>query len=70
MPLYEFTCRECGAAFEDIVSLAELAAGDVRCPQCGSQKVERGFSTFSTGTSAGDAGPVCGQSSGSGCGFT
>jgi putative FmdB family regulatory protein len=70
MPLYEFTCRACGAAFEDIVSLAELAAGEVRCPECGSRKVERGLSTFSTAASSGETGPACGNSGGSGCGFT
>jgi putative FmdB family regulatory protein len=69
MPLYEFTCRACGAAFEDIVSLAELAAGEVRCPECGSPKVERGLSTFSTGSSSGQAGPTGPACSGGG-GFT
>jgi putative FmdB family regulatory protein len=71
MPLYEFTCRECGAVFEEIVSLAELEAGEVACPACGSASVERGLSTFSTrsGGGAGSAGGVSGAGCGGG-GFT
>ena len=65
MPLYEFTCRKCGAVFEEILTLAELESGDVNCPECDSSRLERGFSTFSTGSSGGQA--PCGVRTG-GCG--
>lgn len=54
MPMFEFSCKKCGHQFEDLVTLAELEAGEVECPACGSKKVERGFSTFAT--SGGDGG--------------
>jgi putative FmdB family regulatory protein len=67
MPLFEFTCRRCQTPFEELVSLAELEAGDVRCPSCGSPKVERALSAFNTGTSSSSAGmPPC--ATGGGCG--
>ena len=68
MPLYEFTCRDCGAVFEEIVSLAELEAGEVSCPECGSARVERGLSTFSTrsGSGAGSLGGATGGCGGGG----
>ncbi len=66
MPLYEFTCRKCGARFEELLSLAELEAGDLRCPKCGSRRVERGISTFSTGGGSGGLGG--GATVGGGCG--
>lgn len=65
--MFEFTCRKCGRQFEDLVSLAELEAGEVTCPACKSHDVERGFSTFATGGGGGPAG--CGGGCGTG-GFT
>jgi len=65
--MYEFSCRNCGEHFEDLVTLAEIDAGDVECPACGSNKVEREVSTFATG-GGGDGGfPSAGCGSG---GFT
>ena len=60
MPLFEFTCRKCGHVFEELLSLAELEAGDVACPACRSADVHRDLSTFAS--SGGDAG-----SGGGGC---
>ena len=67
MPMFEFTCKKCGHQFEDLVSLAELEAGEVECPACRSKRIERGFSTFATsgGDSSGGFGGGC---SGGGCG--
>jgi putative FmdB family regulatory protein len=67
MPLFEFTCRKCGHVFEELVTLAEIEAGDLSCPACGSKRVERGLSTFATG--GGDGGFSGGGGCGSG-GFT
>ena len=37
MPIYEFSCKACGARFEELVAL-DATAG---CPECGSAEVER-----------------------------
>lgn len=63
MPLYEFNCRKCGHGFEELMTLAEMENGKLTCPACGSDQVERGFSTFATG--ANDGG---GSAAGGGCG--
>jgi putative FmdB family regulatory protein len=37
MPIFEYTCRDCGKTFEELV----LGGGDedIVCPHCGSSKV-------------------------------
>lgn len=37
MPIYDFACRACGEAFEELTKPDELP----RCPACGSDDVER-----------------------------
>ena len=49
MPMYEFTCRKCGATFEELMSLAEMEASKPECPECGSKRTERRMSAFATG---------------------
>lgn len=44
MPIYEYACRGCSADFEELVSLS--TADSVRCPSCGSTRVERQLSSF------------------------
>jgi len=44
MPLYEYTCRACGAEVELLVRDSDSAP---RCPTCGSTALNRKFSTFS-----------------------
>ncbi len=67
--MYEFSCRKCGHQFEDLVSLAEVEAGEVECPACGSKDVERGFSTFATNGGDSFGGGYTSSGCGSG-GFT
>ncbi|HNX27212.1 MAG TPA: zinc ribbon domain-containing protein [Phycisphaerae bacterium] len=43
MPIYEYTCENCGKDFEKLVS---SSAAKPLCPECGSKKVQRRFSTF------------------------
>jgi len=57
MPLYEYFCRECRKTFEALRRLSDDDA-DVRCPHCGSEKVDRKFSTFASAGSPGHA--ACG----------
>ena len=40
MPIYEYDCRQCGAAFETLVRKGKTPA----CPSCGSLELERRFS--------------------------
>lgn len=66
MPLYEYSCRECGDRFEVLQSMNQGAAGLV-CPSCGHPEVAKQFSTFAAATSGGKsagAAPACGGGSG------
>lgn len=65
MPIYEYKCRKCGKEFELLVM------GDgtkPACEHCGSSSVDKQFSAFAVGSSAGSAPPDCAQ--GCGGGFT
>lgn len=65
MPLYEYKCQDCGDDFELLVT----ASTQPRCPSCGSEKLEKQFSTFSaSGASAGSGGSGHVHSAGCGCG--
>jgi putative FmdB family regulatory protein len=58
MPLFEYHCSECGAAFEKLVSTSRR--DEVTCDTCGSERVERQVSTFAAKSA----------SSGGGTGYT
>jgi putative FmdB family regulatory protein len=74
LPIFEFTCRACGARFEEIMTFAEMEAGKAACSACGSPKVERDLSTFATGsgsvTSSSSSLPCGGGGCGGGGAFT
>jgi len=46
VPVFDFRCQDCGHRFEDLVRWQEVEEGKVRCPQCGSRRVERLLSLF------------------------
>lgn len=46
MPIYEFDCEECGRRSELLVRSSQWAGE--RCPKCGSQRLVKQFSTFSS----------------------
>lgn len=54
MPLFEYSCTECGASFEKLIrSLGSQA--DVLCPSCNSSKTHKlmsGFAVSSSGNAA------------------
>jgi putative FmdB family regulatory protein len=56
MPIFEFICRKCSHPFEEIMTFAQLEAGEARCPECGSKRVERSMSAFATGGGSGGGG--------------
>lgn len=41
MPIYEFSCEECGARFEGLVP---AGTGSIPCRECGSERTGRRFS--------------------------
>ena len=62
MPMYEFRCADCGAEFEELATAAEVEAGEVPCPECGSRNVVRQMSTFaSSGDAPSGGGGGCGH---------
>jgi putative FmdB family regulatory protein len=44
MPIFEFTCEDCGTAFEKLVRRSAETA--VACPSCGHDHVKQEMSTF------------------------
>jgi putative FmdB family regulatory protein len=65
MPLYEYTCRDCGKRFEVLQRLGAGSDG-LTCPACGARNVVKQFSTFASSVQGSAAAP-CGAPSGS-CG--
>ncbi len=66
MPIFEYTCHDCGKDFEELVSSADEA---VRCPSCHSAHIARRLSVFAASASSRSAGPAC-SSGGCGSGFS
>ena len=62
MPLYEYRCSSCGGNFE-LLRRIEDADGDLVCPRCQSEEIERLLSTFSgtSGASSRGCGPRGGR---------
>ena len=42
MPMYEFTCGDCGVEFEELTPADKAEAA---CPECGSNKTQRALSS-------------------------
>jgi putative FmdB family regulatory protein len=58
MPIYEYACRSCGAAFEVLVRGQETP----HCPACQGADLEKALSTFAVGPTGGrpSAAPAAG----------
>ncbi|MBG0789425.1 MAG: zinc ribbon domain-containing protein [Desulfovibrionaceae bacterium] len=53
MPIYEYTCKDCGHEFEELVfSLDALPP----CPQCGSERTEKLMSACAAKVDGGSPG--------------
>ena len=50
MPHYVFVCQACKKEFSKILHISELEKG-VKCPECGSEKVQQQVAAFSAVTS-------------------
>lgn len=57
MPIFEYICEGCEKKFELLVLSSKAKA---QCPDCGSRKVKRQFSTFAAHQGASGA-PSCAQ---------
>jgi putative FmdB family regulatory protein len=63
MPIFEYTCAECGHDFEKLIMTHKQEG--IECPKCGCKRLERLFSAFATTTGAGkSAGASCPPSGG------
>lgn len=71
MPTYDYVCQDCGKLFEMRASITEYSKGLApQCPECGSPKAIRTFTSINVLTSRGGTrGPAagCGPSPGPGC---
>ena len=67
MPIYEYSCGECGKEFEELVMSSDET---ICCPECKSEHVERLMSAASfksNGNFSSNAGPSCSGCSSSSC---
>jgi putative FmdB family regulatory protein len=51
MPWYSFLCKDCNKTFTLLLRMAELEKGGIKCPECGSEKVEQQYDAFIAKTS-------------------
>lgn len=51
MPVYDYRCTKCHKKFSVTMSIAEHETKKVKCPKCGSSKVERQLAAFYVVTS-------------------
>lgn len=58
MPIYEFSCRDCGHKFEAL-RLSSAGFKDVRCPKCHGKKVAKQMSAFAPATGGSSAAGAC-----------
>ena len=50
MPIFEYTCEDCGTAFEKLVRRSEQ--NGIACPSCGHDHVKQELSTFAARANA------------------
>ena len=51
VPHYEYLCSACSKKFSIVLTLAEHEKAQVKCPKCGSAKVEQQWAAFYATTS-------------------
>ncbi len=66
MPIYEYSCDDCGSKFERLVRRS-VEADAVRCPSCGQDHIRTEYSTFAART-AGASSPGTANEPTGGCG--
>ena len=73
MPIYEYSCRDCGTRFEKLLRRAEDAR-DLACPSCGQTQIQQELSVFAAHAAESRApempmGPCAGCQNPAACGF-
>ena len=62
MPIYSYTCRDCKNTFDLLIGVTS-AASEMKCPKCGSVKIDKKLGGFSvrmgSASSSGPAAPSC-----------
>lgn len=48
MPIYEYTCSDCGQQFEQMTTMSK--ADETPCANCGSEQTQRQLSIFGVGS--------------------
>ena len=51
MPYYLFSCQACKKEFTQNLHISDLEKGGIKCPHCGSDKIEQKVAAFSAVTS-------------------
>lgn len=51
MPVYDYQCRKCEKVFTTRMSFKEYETKEVKCPDCGSKRVERLVASVNVKTS-------------------
>lgn len=51
MPVYDYRCSKCNKKFSVTMTISEYEKKKVKCPKCGSTKVEQQVATFYAVTS-------------------
>jgi putative FmdB family regulatory protein len=51
MPVYEYRCTQCNRKFTLTMTVSEHDKKSVKCPKCGSKKVEQQLAAFYAVTS-------------------
>jgi putative FmdB family regulatory protein len=46
MPLYEYSCRKCGAKFSETMTIKEHETRKVLCPKCQSNELQKIIEPF------------------------
>jgi putative FmdB family regulatory protein len=57
VPIYEYTCSDCGSQFEKFVR-SMTSSVEITCPHCGGTHVKKGWSVFGTGKGGGKSAGV------------
>ena len=68
MPIYEFSCQQCGETFEELVLGGQT--NGIKCPKCGSEAVKKLMSACafkSGGKFVSASGSACSGCSGGTC---
>jgi len=68
MPIYTYLCKKCSQKCDLLVAMNQDIK-ELKCPECGSKKLEKQLTSFSIsgGSSDGGSSTKCGSCSGGSC---